>query len=307
MPGRVGRSLMSSEPGTAARVGSSGTSRGGLLLRAGSRPTGVAQGTPGIGGRPGIRLYAVSPHLRPKPPFLRASSPSGALGYRKARPPPVSSLCRRWCPTRSPLGLATLCQCRFVSSPRVSAARPRRSQYEQRSREPNRRQCRRRRAPWRFGRRITIGSIVTRRPLRFGDPMAVPHYICRSRGSIILRQSKSSIRCTALLRHPRTTRMPSIAVYGDSGMGNSMIVGRFKHEEAFFRRRRLQEDPTEFSRRRTVRRAGRPVPLRTDPHGPRRAPQSTRDDRRPRSKPPPPASAKGDISTLLKGDISTLP
>jgi hypothetical protein len=177
MPGRVGRSLMSSEPGTAARVGSSGTSRGGLLLRAGSRPTGVAQGTPGIGGRPGIRLYAVSPHLRPKPPFLRASSPSGALGYRKARPPPVSSLCRRWCPTRSPLGLATLCQCRFVSSPRVSAARPRRSQYEQRSREPNRRQCRRRRAPWRFGRRITIGSIVTRRPLRFGDPMGVPHYI----------------------------------------------------------------------------------------------------------------------------------
>ena len=130
---------------------------------------------------------------------------------------------------------------------------------------------------------------------------------CRSRGSIILRQSKSSIRCTALLRHPRTTRMPSIAVYGDSGMGNSMIVGRFKHEEAFFRRRRLQEDPTEFSRRRTVRRAGRPVPLRTDPHGPRRAPQSTRDDRRPRSKPLPPASAKGDISTLLKGDISTLP
>ncbi len=30
-----------------------------------------------------------------------------------------------------------------------------------------------------------------------------------------------------LLRHPRTTRMPSIAVYGDSGMGKSMIVGRF--------------------------------------------------------------------------------
>jgi Bacterial TniB protein len=37
-----------------------------------------------------------------------------------------------------------------------------------------------------------------------------------------------------LLRHPRTTRMPSIAVYGDSGMGKSMIVGRFKHDAAFF-------------------------------------------------------------------------
>jgi hypothetical protein len=29
---------------------------------------------------------------------------------------------------------------------------------------------------------------------------------------------------------PRTTRMASIAVYGDSGMGKSMIVGRFKHD-----------------------------------------------------------------------------
>jgi len=37
-----------------------------------------------------------------------------------------------------------------------------------------------------------------------------------------------------LLRHPRTTRMPSIAVYGDSGMGKSMIVGRFKHDDAIF-------------------------------------------------------------------------
>lgn len=31
-----------------------------------------------------------------------------------------------------------------------------------------------------------------------------------------------------LAAHPRTTRMPSMAVYGDSGMGKSMIVGRFK-------------------------------------------------------------------------------
>jgi hypothetical protein len=36
-----------------------------------------------------------------------------------------------------------------------------------------------------------------------------------------------------LLRYPRTTRMPSIAVYGDSGMGKSMIVGRFKQDDAF--------------------------------------------------------------------------
>ena len=35
-------------------------------------------------------------------------------------------------------------------------------------------------------------------------------------------------------QRPRTTRMASIAVYGDSGMGKSMIVGRFKHDDAFF-------------------------------------------------------------------------
>lgn len=34
-----------------------------------------------------------------------------------------------------------------------------------------------------------------------------------------------------LLRYPRSTRMPSIAVYGDSGMGKSMIVGRFKRDD----------------------------------------------------------------------------
>ena len=27
-----------------------------------------------------------------------------------------------------------------------------------------------------------------------------------------------------LLEHPRTTRMPSIAIYGDSGMGKTMIM-----------------------------------------------------------------------------------
>lgn len=33
-----------------------------------------------------------------------------------------------------------------------------------------------------------------------------------------------------LLDHPRTTRMPSIAVYGDSGMGKTMIMQRFRDE-----------------------------------------------------------------------------
>ncbi len=33
-----------------------------------------------------------------------------------------------------------------------------------------------------------------------------------------------------LVDHPRTTRMPSIAIYGDSGMGKTMIMEKFRRE-----------------------------------------------------------------------------
>ena len=33
-----------------------------------------------------------------------------------------------------------------------------------------------------------------------------------------------------LLSHPRTTRMPSIAIYGDSGMGKTMIMEKFRRD-----------------------------------------------------------------------------
>ena len=33
-----------------------------------------------------------------------------------------------------------------------------------------------------------------------------------------------------LLDHPRTTRMPSIAIYGDSGMGKTLIMEKFRRE-----------------------------------------------------------------------------
>jgi hypothetical protein len=35
-----------------------------------------------------------------------------------------------------------------------------------------------------------------------------------------------------LLKHPRTTRMPSLAIYGDSGMGKLMLVEKFKGDYA---------------------------------------------------------------------------
>jgi hypothetical protein len=31
-----------------------------------------------------------------------------------------------------------------------------------------------------------------------------------------------------LRRHPRSTRMPSVAIYGDSGMGKTMIMEKFR-------------------------------------------------------------------------------
>jgi Bacterial TniB protein len=33
-----------------------------------------------------------------------------------------------------------------------------------------------------------------------------------------------------LLVHPRTTRMPSLAVYGDSGMGKSILIEKFRDD-----------------------------------------------------------------------------
>jgi hypothetical protein len=37
-------------------------------------------------------------------------------------------------------------------------------------------------------------------------------------------------RLSRLLDHPRGTRMPSVAIYGDSGMGKTMIMKRFRDE-----------------------------------------------------------------------------
>jgi Cdc6-like AAA superfamily ATPase len=42
----------------------------------------------------------------------------------------------------------------------------------------------------------------------------------------------------ALLKHPRTTRMPSLAIYGDSGMGKSMLVEKFRDDYALSTRER---------------------------------------------------------------------
>jgi len=53
----------------------------------------------------------------------------------------------------------------------------------------------------------------------------------RSRRWVLYPRAKQALdRLSALLDHPRGTRMPSVAIYGDSGMGKTMIMKRFRNE-----------------------------------------------------------------------------
>ncbi len=51
----------------------------------------------------------------------------------------------------------------------------------------------------------------------------------RSRRWLIYPRAKQVLdRLNLLVDHPRGTRMPSLAIYGDSGMGKTMIMERFR-------------------------------------------------------------------------------
>ncbi|MEY9101097.1 putative ATPase [Sinorhizobium fredii] len=51
----------------------------------------------------------------------------------------------------------------------------------------------------------------------------------RSRRWLVYPRAKQVLdRLNLLVDHPRGTRMPSIAIYGDSGMGKTMIMKRFR-------------------------------------------------------------------------------
>lgn len=53
----------------------------------------------------------------------------------------------------------------------------------------------------------------------------------RSRRWVLYPRAKQALdRLSALLEHPRGTRMPSVAIYGDSGIGKTMIMKRFRDE-----------------------------------------------------------------------------
>jgi hypothetical protein len=64
-----------------------------------------------------------------------------------------------------------------------------------------------------------------------GEPAPQRIEAIRSERWIAYPRAKQAL---AILRelatHPRTTRMPSLAIYGDSGMGKTMIMQRFRSE-----------------------------------------------------------------------------
>ena len=68
---------------------------------------------------------------------------------------------------------------------------------------------------------------------------------CPSAGYTIRAPAKRLQVLQPLLDHPRTTRMPSIAIYGDSGMGKTMIMEKFRRRSsaAIRRCRRRRADP----------------------------------------------------------------
>ena len=74
-----------------------------------------------------------------------------------------------------------------------------------------------------------------------------------------------------LLEHPRTTRMPSIAVYGDSGMGKTMIMQRFRDRTPAALRQPGRDRAHASPRPATCRQARRAAPLCADPDGAGRA------------------------------------
>lgn len=61
------------------------------------------------------------------------------------------------------------------------------------------------------------------------EPQAGRIRAIRSRRWVLYPRAKQALdRLEALLDHPRGPRMPSIAIYGDSGMGKTMIMQRFR-------------------------------------------------------------------------------
>ncbi|MEC7795273.1 MAG: TniB family NTP-binding protein [Pseudomonadota bacterium] len=77
----------------------------------------------------------------------------------------------------------------------------------------------------------TISHLTAGAAALLAEPQAARIRAMRSRRWVLYPRAKQALgRLDALLDHPRGTRMPSIAIYGDSGMGKTMIMKRFRDQ-----------------------------------------------------------------------------
>ena len=79
----------------------------------------------------------------------------------------------------------------------------------------------------------TIPHLTTGATALLAEPTAERIRAMRSRRWVLYPRAKQALdRLDTLLQHPRGTRMPSIAICGDSGMGKTMIMKRFRDQHA---------------------------------------------------------------------------
>lgn len=79
-----------------------------------------------------------------------------------------------------------------------------------------------------------------------GEPVVQRIESIRSERWIAYPRAKHALAVLQhLVAHPRTTRMPSLAIYGDSGMGKTMIMQRFcnEHPPAFDATAGIEQTP----------------------------------------------------------------
>lgn len=92
----------------------------------------------------------------------------------------------------------------------------------------------------------TTAHLTVNAAALLSEPNAGRIRTIRSRRWVLYPRAKQALdRLETLLAHPRGTRMPSVAIYGDSGMGKTMIMKRFRdqHPPSFDRRTGVLKTP----------------------------------------------------------------
>lgn len=92
----------------------------------------------------------------------------------------------------------------------------------------------------------TIAHLTADAAALLSEPNSGRIRTIRSRRWVLYPRAKQALdRLEALLEHPRGPRMPSVAIYGDSGIGKTMIMQRFRnqHPPSFDRKNGVLKTP----------------------------------------------------------------